>query len=128
MITPQVTKALEELRAQFGETVTYVETGDGGAHVTVDRITLGTPYQQADSWFAFTITYLHPYGDIYPLFVRPDLTRIDGRLLMAPLNPGNAFQGVPAVMVSRRTRLLGPAHPVSPVLKLLKVREWMLSL
>lgn len=127
MITDEVGQAIEALKREFGGDITQTETGDGGAHVRIPTIKLGAPYAQDESWFAFTLTYLHPYGDIYPIFVRPDLSRLDGRPLVSPIHINNAFQGQPAVMVSRRTKLFGPGHPVGPVLKLLKVRQWMLS-
>jgi hypothetical protein len=127
MITAEVGHALEALKREFGESLTHAEVGDGGAHVRIPSLTLGPPYAQDESWFAFTLTYLHPYGDIYPIFVRPDLSRLDGRPLTTPIHVNNAFQGQPAVMVSRRTKLLGPGHPIDPVLKILKVRQWMLS-
>jgi hypothetical protein len=127
MLTPEVSAAIDALKGQFGDGVTYTETGDGGAHVRLATVPLGPPYAQGESWFAFTLTYLHPYGDIYPVFVRPDLSRLDGKPLTTPIHVNNAFQGQSAVMVSRRTKLLGPNHPIDPVLKILKVQQWMLS-
>lgn len=126
-MTSEVEAALAALRAQFENRVEAVALADGGARVTVQGMPLGPPYQQAETWFGFTLTYLHPYGDIYPHYVRPDLARIDGQPLGEAVHLDNSFYGQPAVMLSRRTRLFGPDNPVDPVLKLLKVQQWLLS-
>lgn len=125
---PAVLQAIAEIKAQFGEArVQVVENPDGGARVVVQAMELGPPYQQADSWFGFTLAPLYPYADVYPHFVRSDLSRLDGQPLQAPIHVGNSFFGEPAVMVSRRTRLTGPANPNSALLKLLKVQKWLRS-
>ena len=123
-----VIQAIEEFKAQFGDPrVEAAELPDGGARVVVQAMELGPPYQQIDSWFGFTLTPLYPYADVYPHFLRPDLCRLDGQPLQAPIHVGNTFYGQPAVMVSRRTRLTGPANPNSALLKLLKVQKWLRS-
>jgi hypothetical protein len=126
-MAPEVEKAVALLKANVDGDVAVTALADGGAQIRIDKLGLGPPYAQDESWFGFTLTYLHPYGDIYPHFVRPDLTRLDGGPLGEAIHAGNAFYGQPAVMVSRRTRIFGPANPVDPVLKLLKVQQWMLS-
>jgi hypothetical protein len=125
---PAVVQAVDEFKGQFGEQrVQVAELPDGGARVVIEGVELGTPYQQPDSWFGFTLTPLYPYADVYPHFVRPDLSRLDGKPLQTPIHVGNNFYGQPAVMVSRRTRLTGPANPNNAVLKLLKVQSWLCS-
>jgi hypothetical protein len=77
---PSVEMAIAELRANFPGRVDVAELGDGGAKVVVRGLSMaGSPYVQPDTWCGFTITYTHPYADIYPHFVRCDLTRRDGR-------------------------------------------------
>jgi hypothetical protein len=125
-MAPDIQRALDELRAQFPK-VAFIEQPDGGVRVTVPDVPLGPPYAQSDTWFGFTITHLHPYSDIYPLFVRADLSRLDGAVLGPSINAQNSFYGEPAVMLSRRTRFFGPGAPVDPLLKLLKVQKWLLS-
>lgn len=127
MMKPAVIEAIEELKGQFGNQVQVTETGDGGCRVVVDDVELGPPYAQDRTWVGFTLTPLYPYADIYPHFVRADLSRADHVPLAAPIHVANDFYGTPAVMVSRRTRLTGVDNPNSAVLKLLKVQSWLLS-
>jgi hypothetical protein len=125
---PAVVQAIAELKAQFGGArVQVAELPDEGAQVWVEGLELGPPYQQSDSWCGFTLAPLYPYADVYPHFVRPDLSRLDGAPLQTPLHINNNFYGRPAVMISRRTRLTGPANPNNAVLKLLKVQSWLRS-
>jgi hypothetical protein len=127
-VTPAVEAAVAHIQAHFSDRLAIVPEDDGGARIRVEAMELGPPYAQAETWFGFTVSYLHPYGDIYPHYVRPDLSRLDGAPLGGGLHINNSFAGAPAVMVSRRTRLLGAAHPIDPVLKLLKVHQWLASL
>jgi hypothetical protein len=127
MLKPAVSKAIEELKAQFDGRVKVTETGDGGAYVVVDDVELGAPYEQDKTWFGFTLTAVYPYADIYPHFARPDLSRKDGVPLAVPIHIDQNFYGTSAVMISRRTRLTGVDNPNDAALKLLKVHSWLLS-
>jgi hypothetical protein len=126
-VTPAVKAAVDALGRQF-EKITFTSMPDGSVRVKVWGVPLGPPYAQSETWVGFTITALHPYADVYPHFVRPDLSRLDGR----PLNPGihlnNSYYGEPAVMVSRQTRSVGPGAPCDPLKKVLKVLSWLMSL
>jgi hypothetical protein len=125
---PAVEAAVVELRARFDGRVEASELGDGSAKVVVTGMSLeGGPFVQSDTWCGFTITFLHPYADIYPIFVRPDLARRDGAPLGQSIHLGRDFYGQPATMLSRRTRLLDPDHPVNVALKLEKVLQWLIS-
>ena len=125
---PAVTQAIEELSAQFGGGVRFIELPDQSVSVYVDGIALGSPYAQSDTWVGFTLVPVYPYADVYPHFVRPDLSRLDGQPLQCPLHINQGFYGEPAVMVSRRTKLIGQSNPNNAALKLLKVQAWLLSL
>src|ERR1700694_1863302 len=108
-LKPAITKAIEEIRSSFSDCqVEVYPDGSGGAFVAVRGITLGPPYAQADTWMGFQITFQYPYADVYPHFVRHDLTRADGK----PFGPGLGqalFRNQPAVQVSRRSNKLNPA-------------------
>lgn len=125
-MTPAIAEAIEELRATFdGAAVTVRDDGEGGAYVRVDPVDPGSPYTQRETWIGFRITAQYPYADVYPLFIRQDLTRIDGQ----PLGEGmamNTFDGQPAVQVSRRSNHLNPATDTAAI-KVLKVLTWMAS-
>lgn len=125
-ITPVVAKAIEEIRATFeGATVTVKEDGEGGAYVRIDPVDPGAIYQQRVTWIGFRITAQYPYADVYPLFVRADLSRVDQRQLGEGMTAGN-FDGQPAVQVSRRTNHLNPATDTAAI-KVQKVLRWMAS-
>lgn len=127
-ITDDVEVALDELRASFpGSSLTFEETGDGGAWVRVEPVPTGQAFAHGESWIAFQIPYSYPEADVYPHFVRPDLARIDGQPL------GEGFQQqigcwaggtVMATQLSRRTNVLDTATSTAAG-KLLKVLRWL---
>ncbi len=69
------------------------------------------------------MVFQYPYANVYPHFVRGDLTRSDGQ----PLGEGTSvttFDSRSAVQLSRRSNRLNPATD-SAVLKLHKVLAWL---
>jgi hypothetical protein len=125
---PNVEAAVAELRANYPGRVELEDQRDGGAKVVVTGLSLAdSPYVQPDTWCGFTITYTHPYADIYPHFVRGDLSRRDGKPFGRSFHPNTPFYGAKALMLSRRTKLFGTDNPVSALLKLEKVMRWMTS-
>ncbi len=126
-MTPEVSQAVDDLKVAFpGSTVTAREVGDGGAHVTVDPVETSVQYTQPETWISFTLGFQYPYADIYPLFVRPDLSRVDGTPLGEGTSPAS-FEGQPALQLSRRSNRLNPATDTA-VLKVTKVLAWLRSL
>lgn len=122
--TPAVARAIEELRAGHpGVTLETVEDGDGGARVIVERVVLGGTWREGTSWVGFRIPFTYPYADIYPHFVRGDLTRRDGGPLGEALSP-TTFEGRPAIQVSRRSNRRDPSIETAHI-KLLKVLAWL---
>jgi hypothetical protein len=125
-VTPAVEKAIADLRSVFsGKPIEATADGSGGAFIVVDGIDLCELYAQDSTWLGFHITYLHPASDVYPHYVRPDLSRRDG----APLGPGFApttwVHGQrPAMQLSRRSNRWDPRRD-TPALKALKVLAWM---
>lgn len=123
-MTPEVAHAVEELRASFADTeVAADEAGDGGAYITIARVDPGPAYVQSDTWVRFAIGFQYPHADVYPLFVRPDLSRADGQphgegILLAE------FQGAGALQLSRRSNRLDPATDTA-ALKVTKVLDWL---
>src|SRR5581483_5501282 len=108
-MTPTVTQAIDEIRGSFPlATVTVRDDGEGGAYVRIEPVDPGSPYTQRETWIGFRITAQYPYADVYPLFVRHDLSRIDGQPVGEAMTPGN-FDGQPAIQVSRRSSHLNPA-------------------
>jgi hypothetical protein len=126
-MTPAVEEAIEEIRRTFeSAAVAAKDDGGGGAYVTVEPVDPGAPYVQRETWIGFHITGQYPYSDVYPLFVRPDLGRVDGAPLGEALSSGGTFDGRTAVQVSRRQNHLDPTVDTAAI-KVLKVLNWLAS-
>jgi hypothetical protein len=122
---PAVSAAVEDLRSCFPESQVFVESdGNGGARVAVETIPLSDLYVQKETWVAGHLVPQLPYADIYPLFVRGDLARRDGRPLGSGLSLGHVFLGRSAVQASRRSSRRDPAIELAGH-KFLKVIEWL---
>ena len=119
-----VAQAVAELRACFPDAaVEAADTGDGGALVTIDQIDPGPAFVQRETWVKFAIGFQYPLSDVYPLFVRPDLTRVDGGGHGEGFSMGS-FHGEPALQLSRVSRRLNPRTDTA-ALKVTKVLEWL---
>jgi hypothetical protein len=123
-LKPEVAGAIEEIRATFdGCRIEVREDGEGGAFVIAEPLDPGPSYAQRETWVGFHITFQYPYSDVYPHFVRGDLSRADG----APLGAGTSitsFEGRQAVQLSRRSNHIDPAVDTA-ALKLWKVVDWL---
>src|SRR5450759_3840669 len=96
-LTSEVNAAIDEIRHHFDQTVTtLVEDGQGGAYVFVEDVDLGPKYSPSRSWIGFQVTFQYPYSDVYPHFVRGDLTRAEGVELGEAMSI-TQFQGRPAL-------------------------------
>lgn len=139
-MTPEVLAAVEEIRRQFKKNVVLVGADQhGGACVIVEAVTLGPPYAKADSWVGFHITHSCPYADVYPHFLRGDLSRLDEKELGEAMTqnqifpqPGVVIDGSmpsrPAVQISRRSNKRDSTSTLeTPLIKLLKVLKWVMS-
>lgn len=123
-ITPEVLRALEEIKSNFPECTQVIrEDGEGGAYTILEDVPLGSPYNQSTTWVGFRITFQYPYSDVYPHFVRGDLSRIDGKGLGEATSVG-MFENRAAIQLSRKSNKLNPAVDTAS-LKLLKVLQWL---
>jgi hypothetical protein len=127
-ITDEVEVALEELRASFPDSsLVFEETGDGGAWVRLEPVPTGPAFPHGETWIAFQIPYSYPEADVYPHFVRADLTRADGMPLGEGFHQpiGCWTNGtMTATQLSRRTNVLDSATNTAAG-KLLKVLRWL---
>lgn len=128
-INEPVAEAIKEIRDAFkAHRVDSEPDGQGGAFVRVHDVALGKTFTQATTWIGFQITFQYPFADVYPHFIRPDLTRVDGQALSAPLHVNHSLAmpsgAVPAVMVSRRSNHRDPVTDTA-VVKLAKVIDWL---
>jgi hypothetical protein len=77
----------------------------------------------------FHIPAQYPYADIYPVFIAADVARTDGVPFQAPVTTGHAFEGRPAIQVSRRntTAQNGAQRVPAKILKILDYLEKLAS-
>src|SRR5262245_45412868 len=105
----EVARAIDEIRAYFPDKPMALKPdGSGGTFVTLDGMPLSALYEQSETWVGFQITFQYPYADVYPHFVRPDVSRVDKRALGDGTGSNN-FDGRPAVQLSRKNNHLNPS-------------------
>lgn len=122
-MTPEVAAAVDEIKAAFpNATVEVKEEGDAVV-VFLDPIDPGEPYKQRESWIGFRITFQYPYSDVYPHFVRGDLSRVDGAGLGEGMSM-TTLEGRSAVQISRRSNRLDPTTDTA-LIKIHKVLAWL---
>jgi hypothetical protein len=123
-VNPPVEKAIEEIRASFpGHHVAARDDGEGGAYLIVEDVHLGAPYAQERTWIGARITFQYPYADVYPVYVRGDLSRADGRPLGEAMAP-TTFEERSCIQVSRRSNQLDATRNTA-AMKLQKVLLWL---
>ena len=121
----EVAEAIEELGRAFpASDVLSQEDGEGGAHVIVEDVALGSRYQPSSTWLGAHIPALYPYADIYPLFIAAKVRRADGVAFEAPVTAGAHFLGRPALQVSRRNNHT-QHYPQTAVSKFVKVLHFL---
>jgi hypothetical protein len=126
-MTPAVATALEQLNFAFPENpVLALPDAQGGAAVIVENLFIGPAFDPNESWVGFALNYTYPRGHVYPHFLRPDLSHVDGTALTSPVNPGQIMPGFerPATMVSRASNRWDPSRDTA-TLKLLRVLHWL---
>lgn len=124
-VNSQVSTAIEETRSNFPDVQVHVcPDGNGGARLIVDSVKLGPPYAQEATWIGFHVPHTYPYSDIYPHFVRHDISRIDGAAFGEGFSSGE-FQGRSAVQISRKSK--NSTAATHCVAKLLSVIDWLKS-
>ena len=81
-MTPEVKQAIREIAEAYPtSSLETADDGQGGAIVTIKDLGIEGPYAQSTTWFGFHITHTYPYSDVYPHFVRHDLSRRDQKPL-----------------------------------------------
>lgn len=138
-LTPEVAEAVSELRDAYPDaTLTAVEDGSGGAFVTLDAVELGPRYMPSTSWLKFQVTFQYPAADVYPLFIHPDVRRVDspspngtplgeGTMLNQYMDGPDPAKTIPTIQLSRRSTRLNPATDTA-ALKVEKVLTWLRGL
>ena len=122
-----VEEAIKDLRKAFPKaTASPTEDGQGGAHVVIEPVPLDPQvFVQSETWVGFDLSFQLPYADVYPIHIRPDISRCDGQALQGDgLHPNRDFQGKPSFMLSRRSNNRDPEQD-KPHLKVLRVLEWL---
>ena len=126
----EVSTGIDELKKQFPlASVSVRDDGQGGAFIVVEPVDLGPKYRPAATWVGFQIPAQYPYADIYPVFIGADVARADGVAFAIPVTAGHAFEGRPAIQVSRRNTAAqsGSQRVPTKVLKILDFLEKLAS-
>lgn len=120
-----VQQALESVQQSLAPEEWVIESdGAGGVRLRFGPVKLAQTYVQRESWMAAHLVAQLPYADIYPIFLRGDLSRVDGKALEAPLTGGHQFMGMAAVQASRRSPRRDAAIETA-AMKFLKVLDWV---
>lgn len=124
-----VARGVAEITGACGaDLVRVLPDGQGGAWVELAAVDLGKPYDQDHTFLVCLLPFTLPAADIYPTFVRPDLTRCDKQ----PLGEGFAATQLqwpgdpkprPVIQISRRTHSHFAAQ--TPLQKIEKVLAWL---
>ena len=125
-MTPEVSEAVEQVRKDFPNLLVQTkEDGAGGAFVLVDAVPLCPSFVQDETWVGFHITFQYPAVDIYPHFVRVDLSRTDKAELGEATSKGEfPMDKRPAIQLSRKNNRHNPEIDTAS-LKLTKVITWL---
>lgn len=126
-LTGTVAAAIEEVKATFAsQAVEVVEDGQGGARVTVHDLDIGAQHQPSRTTVGFVVGFHYPASDVYPHYIMPPISRVDGRALGSGLS-ATMWNGVPSIQVSRRSNHW-QAGVDTAAIKLQKVLAWLRSL
>lgn len=127
MLTEAVETAIRELRESFPDVgFDVVPDNQGGTVVTARDLWIGDGFVPNRSWVAFAITFQYDAADVYPHFLRPDLTRTNGSPELGEAMSRGTWLSAPAIQVSRRSNAMVPGVDTAAI-KLTKVLEWLRS-
>jgi hypothetical protein len=120
--------ALESLQSAFGSSaVCALHRDANGAWVRIEDVPLGPGFAQPTTFVIVHLSETLPFADIYPIFVRPDLSRLDGQPFAPPVTYGHTAgppdKTVAVAQLSRRTR--GDASQQTAAGKVTKVLNWL---
>jgi hypothetical protein len=133
-VKKDVRTAIDEVTQGFpGHELRELEDDEGGAYVIVEKLDLGDRYAPTVSWVGFHVTHPYPDADVYPHFLRGDLTYSGSGALEATgwpesMAPNQVMPGfnLAAIQVSRRSNHWNPDRDTA-ALKLTRVLDWIRS-
>lgn len=126
-MTPEVSAAVEEIRAMFPENdVLSEDDSEGGAYVTVTGVDLGPQYEPSVAACSFRIPFQYPRADVYPHYLLGGVRRRDGQSRQG-VQQDVTWRDQRTVQLSRRSNKWNPAIDTA-ALKLAKVLEWFKTL
>ena len=124
-VKAEVGEAIEELKRAFPcSEITVSEDREGGAHVVVECVAIGSRYEPEWSWMGAHIPAQYPYADLYPVFMDAAVRRRDGRPFEAPITEGHTFCERPAIQISRRNYRMQNSGQTA-VAKFLKIMDFL---
>ena len=130
-IAPTIEAAIRDICDHFPcSSVPIIGQDAVGVWVRIDDVEPGGAWAQGTTFVVVHLASTLPFADIYPVFVRGDLSRADGLPLRPPVTPGHLAGAPgaqdPAVQLSRRTR--GDASRQTAGQKITKVMSWLREL
>lgn len=122
----EVSAAIDDLKKQFpSASLNRRDDGQGGVYLVLEPVALSDRFVPNKTWVGFHIPAQYPYADIYPMFIGGEVRRADGQGFAPPVTAGHAFEGRPALQISRRnsTAQNGKQKVCAKVLKVLDFLE-----
>lgn len=119
-----VTQAIEEIEVTFPDATVTIKEDAAGVWVTVDPVDLGPNWTPSSTAFTFHLASTYPYADVYPHFLGANVVRTEGGGYVEAVTPNAAWDGHPAVQVSRRSSKWNAVNDTA-ALKGLRVLDWL---
>ncbi len=126
-MTPEVERAIGQIQQALPDhEVEVIEEQQGGAYVIVSGIDIGPVFNLSKVWCGFLITFQYPSADVYPHYLGPVFTRVDGQALGESFSGPTEWLNRSCIQVSRRSNHLDPSIDTAAT-KLLKIISWVRS-
>jgi hypothetical protein len=121
-VAEKVDEAIAELEGEFGELVVEA-SGDGGAYVTVQNITIGHAWDPHLIDLTFLVPFNFPFSYIYPFYCDAQLHKTNGDSLPSAIQHVE-WRGGQVTQISLRPSRWQPQHETASSLVYL-VRHWL---
>lgn len=125
-MTPDVEKAISEIKILFDKQVEIEPVSDGGARVIVRNIKLNKNYSPQETWIGFIIGFQYPRADVYPHYIDHTIKKTDSSALGQGFSSPMKWQERDCIQISRKSNKLDPSIDTAAT-KLAKVIEWINS-
>lgn len=122
-----VEAAINELRGVF-PSATFVETGDGGARVTIPDFLFGEALLPPSGFLGFVLQYQYPQSEVYPFFGPAGIVRASTPdSAIEGLTQGHTWEGHSATQLSIKQRGGWDPNRHTALLAVLSVQNYLRS-